>query len=57
MVGDANSLIAPPTSSNWSLMRFPHNDGANYVCVDGHAKWHTESDVEGNWANYFPAVR
>ena len=57
MVGDANSLIAPPTSTNWSLMRFPHNDGANYVFVDGHSKWLAKQDVEGNYLKYFPAVR
>ncbi len=57
MVGDANSLIAPPTSTNWSLMMFPHNEGANYVFVDGHGKWHSKQDVQGNYLKYFPAVR
>ncbi|MEN6545462.1 MAG: DUF1559 domain-containing protein [Armatimonadia bacterium] len=57
MIGDADSLIAPPTSTNWSLMRFPHNDGANYEFVDGHAKFLTKQDVQGNYLKYFPAVR
>jgi prepilin-type N-terminal cleavage/methylation domain-containing protein/prepilin-type processing-associated H-X9-DG protein len=56
-VGDANSLLAIPTSANWSLMLFPHNEGANYGFVDGHAKWLSQAEVKGNYTKYFPAAR
>jgi len=62
MAGETNQgqyvLYNPTvTSEAWRYCYNRHNGGSNYSFCDGHAKWVSETELVGNWRNYYYAKK
>ncbi|MCE5240984.1 DUF1559 domain-containing protein [bacterium] len=48
---DPGSCPVTEGVTNWGCIPLRHNDGANYILADGHAKWYSYVNMRGAEAN------
>ena len=51
MDGSTQPLPGPPYDNNPRRLTDRHNQGANFMYVDGHAKWQAQTNFRASWWN------